>query len=260
MEKKLSSKKPTHILGIFIFYQEPEISYWNTLKCFLNLSIGLKYTDIYKYSILNYREELGYLDIISLILEDMSYIKQTTYHNIIVYVENSILLATNYHKDIFWYRMFDIFDVNYIIYMYKEELDFEPSLFRYKVSCHKDNLKIDEIFIDYSLKNQVVILDNINIEEFCKSILNCNNNIKLLDYLVNRYSNEDEISELFTNFIPTNDIHLLSYYNGLDSHFKIDKSVILPIFITNISLKLLDILYYELKSLQKKRLLNSMLI
>jgi len=260
MENKLILKKHTHMLGIFIFYQEPEESYWNTLKCFLNISIGLKYNDIYKYSILNYREDLGYLDIISLILEDMSHIHQIKYHNIIVYVENSILLATNYHKDIFWYRMFDIFEVEYIIYLYKEQLDNDPTLFGYRASCYNENLKIDMTNMNISLKNQVVLLDNINIEEFCYSILNCSNKVKLLDYLVERYTIDKECSELITNFTPTNEINLFSNLNVLGYHNKIDTSIIIPIFVTNISKKLLDILYSELKSLQKKRLLNSVLI
>ena len=260
MAAKLISKKPTHLLGIFIFYQEPDQSYWNTLKCFLNLSIGLKYSDIYKYSILNYREDLGYLDIISLILEDMSCIKQTKYHNIIVYVENSILLATNYHKDIFWYRMFDIFEVEYVIYLYKEQLDFDSFLFQYRASCHDENLEIDITNMDFLLKNKVVILDNLNIEEFCNSILNCNYNTKLLDYLVERYSIEQEHTELYTNFKPTNEVKIFSNLNLLRFHTKIDKSIIIPIFISNISYKLLDILYLELKKLQKKRLLNSLFI
>ena len=53
---------------------------------------------------------------------------------------------------------------------------------------------------------------------------------------------------------------LFSNLNLLGYHNKIDASIIIPIFITNISKKLLDILYLELKSLQKKRLLNSVLI
>jgi hypothetical protein len=260
MEKKLVSKKPSHLLGIFIFYHEPEKSYWNTLKCFLNLSIGLKYTDIYKYSILNYKEDSGYIDIISLLLDDMRRIKQTKYHNIIIYVENSILLATNYHKDIFWYKIFDIFDVEYVIYLYKEQLDFDPSLFRYNVSCHNQNLKIDVSKLDDSLKNQFVILDNINIEEFCKSIINCKNKTGLLDYIIERYSIEDQLTELYTNFTPTNDINLFRNITLVENSNKIDKSTIVPIFVNSISFKLLNILYAELKSLQKKRLMNSLLI
>jgi hypothetical protein len=260
MEKNLVSSRHSQVLGIFIFYQEPEKSYWNTLKCFLNLSLGLKSTDIYKYSILNYREDLGYLDIISLILEDISKIKQTTYHNIIIYIENSILLATNYHKDIFWYRIFDIFDVEYIIYLYKEQLDFDPFLFQYRISCHNENLKIDDTKLDHSLKNQLIILDNINIEEFCNCILNCTFKIRLLDYIVERYTLDEQLTISYTNFVPTNEIYLLNNFYLLGINNKIDKSTIIPIFVSNVSFKLLHILYSELKSLQKKRLLNCLLI
>ena len=143
--------------------------------------------------------------------------------------------------------------------MYKEQLDFDPFLFEYRVSCHNQNLKIDHMNIDNSFKNQVIILDNLNIEEFCKSIMNCNEKMNLLNYIIERYSLDDQFTELYTNLIPTNEIKIFSNFNLLDYN-KIDKLTIIPIFVSNISFKLLNILYLELKSLQKKRLLNSLLI
>ena len=260
MENETLTNKPSQLLGIFIFYQEPDKSYWNTLRSFLNLSLGLKYNDIFKYSISDYRQEIGYLDIISLILDDMGRKKQTVYHNIIVYVENSILLSTDYHKDLFWYRLYDIFSVEYIVYIYKEQLEFDLLLFPYRVLCLNQNLKIDQSNIVQPLVNKVIILDNLNIEEFCSSIINCSDKTRLLDYLINRYEIDDELTELYTNFKPTNEIKLFNNLKFISHTKPVDSSIIIPIFVNNLSLKLLEIIYSELKKLQKKRLLNSILI
>jgi hypothetical protein len=260
MENETLSHKTSHLLGIFIFYQDPDKSYWNTLRSFLNLSLGLKYNDIFKYSISDYRQDIGYLDIISLILDDMGRKKQTVYHNIIVYVENSILLSTNYHRDMFWYRLFDIFSVEYIVYIYKEQLEFDLLLFPYRVLCLNQNLMIDHTNIVQQLVNKVIILDNLNIEEFCSAIINCTDKTRLFDYLVNRYVIDDKLTELYTNFKPTNEIELFNNLKYISGTEPMDRSIIIPIFVNNLSLKLLEIIYRELKKLQKKRLLNSILI
>ena len=121
MENKQLQKNASQILGIFIFYQEPDVRYWSALQSFLHFSLGLKYEDMFKYSVSDYIEELGYIDIMSLILDDLSSRGNARYHNIIIYVENSILLATDYHKDVLWYRLFDIYQIEYLVFIYKEK-------------------------------------------------------------------------------------------------------------------------------------------
>jgi len=48
---------------------------------------------------------------------------------------------------------------------------------------------------------------------------------------------------MFTNFIPTNDIHLFYNYN---SNSPIDLKHIIPIYISKFSLKLLDDMFFKI--------------
>ena len=260
MESKQLEKNTSQLLGIFIFYQEPDVKYWSAIQSFLHFSLGLKYRDMFKYSISDYNEELGYLDIMSLILDDISNRGNVKYHNILVYVENSMLLSTDYHKDVVWYRLFDIYQVEYIVFIYKEYLVFDKVLFPFKVSCTNENLKIEEANIDSILINKMIVLDNLNIEEFCHSIWECTYNTKLIDFMVERYSLDEEITELYTNFIPTNDIKLFLNYKYSMRNRIIDKCTIIPIYVSILGTKLLDKLYRELKKCQKAQLINRLLI
>ena len=260
MENKQLQKNASQILGIFIFYQEPDVRYWSALQSFLHFSLGLKYEDMFKYSVSDYIEELGYIDIMSLILDDLSSRGNARYHNIIIYVENSILLATDYHKDVLWYRLFDIYQIEYLVFIYKEYLVFDKTLFPFKVSCTNENLKIEEANIDSFLINKVIVLDNLNIEEFCHSILECSFKTKLIDFMIERYSIDEEITELYTNFVPTNDVKLFYNYKFSALKSKIDKNTIVPIYVSNLATKLLDILYRELKNSQKAQLIKRLII
>jgi hypothetical protein len=71
---------------------------------------------------------------------------------------------------------------------------------------------------------------------------------------------DDKLTELYTNFKPTNEIELFNNLKYISGTEPMDRSIIIPIFVNNLSLKLLEIIYRELKKLQKKRLLNSILI
>jgi hypothetical protein len=243
MEKKQINES-TPSLGIFIFYQEPDVEYWNTLQSFLCLSLDLKRTNIFKYSVSNYREELGYIDIITLISDDISRIGKYTFHNIIIYVENSMLLASNYYNDLYWYNMFDNYTVNYLIFIYNEPVKLNELLFPFKLSFTNGNIRIDNYLIDtVVIHKNTVILNHFNIEYFCLSILESINNTKLIDFMVEQYVIDNHSIEMFTNFIPTNDIYL--FYNN-NSKSPTSLQYIIPIYISKFSLKLLDDMFFKI--------------
>ena len=243
MEKK-QIHKSTQSLGIFIFYQEPDLEYWHTLQSFLCVSLRLKQSDIFKYSVSNYIKDLGYIDIITLISDDIGRIGKYTFHNIIIYVENSMLLASNYYNDLYWYNMFDNYTVNYLIFIYNEHVKLNEVLFPFKLSFSNGNIRIDNYLIDTKvIHTNTVILNHFNIEHFCLSVLESVNNTKLIDFMVEQYLIENHSIEMFTNFIPTNDIHL--FYN-CKSNSLIDLQHIIPIYISKFSLKLLDEMFFKI--------------
>jgi hypothetical protein len=243
MEKKQINKS-TPSLGIFIFYQDPDLEYWNTLQSFLCLSLCLKKSNIFKYSVSNYREEIGYIDIITLISDDIRRIGKHTFHNIIIYVENSMLLASNYYNDVYWYNMFDNYTVNYLVFIYNEPVKLNELLFPFKLSFSNDNIRIDNYLLDTAvIHKNTVILNHFNIEHFCLSVLESIHNTKLIDFMVEQYVIQNHSIEMFTNFIPTNDIHLFYNYN---SNSPIDLKHIIPIYISKFSLKLLDDMFFKI--------------
>jgi hypothetical protein len=255
MEKKhCGNKHPS--LGIFIFYQEPEATYWNAVQSFFSFSMGIKPKQLCKYSIMDYKPHTGYFDMMTLILDDIHARGIYTFHNLIIYVDNSHLLETDYHKNELWYRLFDNYNVFHLLFIYKDFVEFETELFSFKLSCQRDNLKIEHSYQNSFMKNRLIVLDNLNIEEFCLLILKCSKRTNMVDFLPQwvEVSNEP-IVNMRTNFIPTNDT--VMFYNYYDTDVDVHPECIFPLCISRMTSKFLETVYRELKLSQKRKILKA---
>jgi hypothetical protein len=153
-----------------------------------------------------------------------------------------MLLASNYYNDLGWYNMFDNYNVNYLVFIYNELVKLNEVLLPFKLSFSNGNIRIDNYLIDTKvIHTKTVILNHFNIEHFCLSVLESINNTKLIDFMVEQYVIENHSIEMFSNFIPTNDI--LLFYN---SNLPIDLQFIIPIYISKSSLKVLDDIFCKL--------------
>ena len=246
MEKKQINES-TQSLGIFIFYQEPNLEYWDALQSFLYFSLGLNQRNMFKYSVSDYREDLGYIDIIALITDDIRKIGKYSFHNIIIYVENNTLLASNYYNELYWYNMFDNYSINYVVFIYNEFVEFDEVLFPFKLKCKHNNIKIENTILDNVVTHKnMVILNKFNIDHFCLAILECARDIKLLDFIVEQYICDNVNIEMYTNFVPTNDIILFHNYRFSGLTLPIETNHIIPIYISKCSLKLLETMFHKI--------------
>ena len=257
MEKKHLSKNPPSI-GIFIFYQEPEASFWNAVQSFLCFALGIKQKHIFKYSIMDYEPNSGYFDMMSLILDEIQAQDIYTFHNMLVYVDNSHLLETDYHKNELWYRLFDNYNVQHLLFMYKSAVEFEKELFAFKLTCKDDNLQIEQCPINSFMRNRLILLDNICIEDFCLLILNNVKKINLMDFLPQwlEISRGDHVS-MRTNFIPMNDMWMFHNYKYINNQIAIHSNCVVPIFISKMTTQFLETMYRQLKLCQNKKILKT---
>jgi len=257
MEKKhFVNKHPS--LGIFIFYQEPDPTYWHAVQSFFCFSMELKQKQLFKYSIMDYKPHTGYFDMMTLILDDIHARGDYTFHNLLIYVDNSQLLETDYHKNELWYQLFDNYKVFHILFIYKDFVEFEKELFSFKLTCQEDNLKIEHSNLNSFMKNRLIVLDNLNIEELCLLILNCSKKTNMVDFLPQwlEVSNES-IVNMRTNFIPTNDIFMFYNYKYYDTDVIVHPHCIFPLFINQMTTTFLETTYRQLKLRQKKKIMKA---
>jgi hypothetical protein len=259
MEKKhLQKQHPS--MGIFIFYQEPDAVYWNAVQSFFSFAMGLKKAQILKYSVMDYEPNSGYFDMMTLILDEIHAKGVYTFHSMFIYVDNSHLLETDYHKNDLWYRLFDNYTVHHLLFIYKDVVAYENEMFAFKLTCHETNLQIEQNPINSFMRNRVIVLDDMNLEDFCLLILNSAHHSRktgLLDFLPQwlEISNADNVL-MRTNFIPTNDTWVFQNYKT-NMQLDIHSNCVVPIFISQMTIQFLETLYRQLKVCQKKKILKA---
>lgn len=242
-------------LGIFIFYHKPDIKYTETLCSFLELSLGLKQT--FFYALTDYAE-LGLYEIVENLIERLKPFIQTKFHSIMIYIENTLLDETsaNFCKDETWFKFFDIYQCYYVIFLYKDSLAFQqpPPLFKYELIPSSNEIIVKNQVTEACLVNRTIIIDNYNIEEFCFNILTVEKEMDIYQFLIGRRFEENR-SIVHCNFTPSNLINLFYNYR-YKSIIKVNDLDIIPVYSGAVSLRLLNILYRELKACQKRRLIT----
>lgn len=244
------SNLPTSV-GIFIFYHKPTNEYISTLRSFMDVSLGLNKFIIYSLS--DY-SKYGLYDIMEDILIQIKKLNRTKFHYIMVYLENTLITDTTIHKELFWYRLFDVFVTNHVIILYKDVIDFELPIFKFEVVPSEKEISVYQHSIEFGLINRYLIIDNYNLEELCNNILNVVDEMDIYQFLIERRYDITR-STLYCNFTPSNLVNLFYNYK-FKNLAKICENDIIPIYVSTIGIRILNILYNELKNCQKKRLIT----
>ena len=238
-------------IGIFIFYSKPTNEYVSTLRTFIDLSLGIN--KIFIYSLSDY-PKCGLYDVLEDIIHSLRKLEQNKFHYIMIYLENTLISDTDVYKDILWFKSFDIYICDHVVIIYKDVIDFELPMFQYEIVPVENEINIYHHSIDIGLANKYILIDNYNIEELCNDILKIDNEMDMYQFLIGRRY-EDNRSTIYCNFTPSNLVNLFYNYR-YRTLFKISGNDIIPVFVSTIGIRVLNILYKQLKVCQKNRLLS----
>lgn len=242
-------KNPSTSIGIFIFYFKPTEDYIKTLRYFLELSLGLN--KILIYSIQDY-PEYGLYDIMEDVIVNIRNSGIDHYHYIMTYLENTLLVDTDFFKETLWLKMFDVFSAKHIVLLYKDSLELTKPLLHYEIVVGDKDIVINQYPVDSALFNRFIIIDNYTIEEFCHNILNIVDEMNIYQFLIERRLTRHK-SLVYCNFVPSILINLFYNYK-YKSITRISVSDIIPVYVSTIGMRLLSIYYRELKVCQRKRI------
>lgn len=211
-------------LALFIFQTAPTSDYWNAIQSFVNASLRIPPRHILKYDYATHSKNstLQYLnisddpailfvDMMRRMLNDLRELRSIHFDTTIVYVENTVLSAnrTDVSHDVFWFRYFDVIHSEHIVFLYKDVIFFEMPLFANKAVYYADRIEpthteimIEATNVDMSCTARYIVVDNINITEFCESILTFikskHRTLDILQYIIRQTGITKSV--LYTNF------------------------------------------------------------
>ena len=180
-------------LALFIFQSPPPDDYWLSIQNFIHVSLRIPTYHILKYDYASHSKNstLQYLniaddpailfvDMMKRMLDDLRNVRNIHFDTTIVYVDNTALSAnrSDVSHDVFWYRFFDVIKTEHILYLYRDAVFFEMPLFTNKAVYYADRIEpthmeilIETTNVDMSCSSRQIVVDNINLTEFCDSIL-----------------------------------------------------------------------------------------
>lgn len=247
-------EEKTHTsVGIFIFNEKPNPDYEITLRSFFNLSLGMEH--VFQYTLLEdtiYGNKYSMLDIMTKIILDLKKLNQYRFHNIIVYIDNKDTEIFGGENDLLWFKMFDIYSIEHMIYIYREYVLFELPLFSYRTTPQEDQIVIDSFSVDLGLINRCILIDNFPLEELCSTIMTTYNSLDVFQFLINRRSLMNK-TVIYTNF-PMMSIQNLFYNYNFRGVLKYEQNDIIPIFNSTIGNRLLKLFYKDLFSPNRNKL------
>ena len=211
-------------LALFIFQTTPTDDYWQSIQSFINASLRIPPRHILKYDYASHSKNstLQYLnisddpailfvDMMRRMLSDLRELRTIHFDTTIVYIENTVLSAnrTDVSHDLFWFRYFDVIRSEHIVFLYKDVIFFELPLFANKAVYYADRadlthteIMIESTNVDISCTARYIIVDNINITEFCDSILTFikseHRTLDILQYIIRQTGITRSV--LYTNF------------------------------------------------------------
>ncbi len=254
-------------LALFIFQTTPTDDYWQSIQNFLNTSLRIPLQHILKYDYASHSKNstlqylnisddptILFMDMMRRMLNDLRELHSIHFDTTIVYIDNTVLSAnrTDVSHDLFWFRYFDVIRSEHIVFLYKDVIFFEMPLFANKAVYYADRIDpthteimIESTNVDISCTARYIIVDNINITEFCDSILTFikseHRTLDILQYIIRQTGITKSV--LYTNFTLLSTVCFMvrgsnskssaTYYDYLEESQMIHRYFVLTVYGSN---------------------------